>query len=166
MAIISKIKLPDNNEPYVLKDSETSKNLNIHKENSNIHITEEERVKWNSMDIPITSNPDDATDMWIDPNIDNANGENFAVIKTGQITLTTAGWAGEGPFTQVVNHTNIGARTQVNVDASIALLDQMEADGVVAIFIENNNGIATAYIKGAKFTTDVTIDVSFMEVGI
>ena len=113
-------------------------NLNAHAGNAT-HITATERTKWNGK---------------------------AEVVKTGQITLTAAGWAGEGPFTQAVSHANIGAGTQVNVDASIALLDQMEADGVLAVFIENDGGAATAYAKGAKFTADVAIDVTFVEVSV
>jgi hypothetical protein len=117
-------------------DYVTNETFNEHKANAT-HIAEEERTKWNGK---------------------------AEVVKTGQITLTAAGWAGEGPFTQAVSHANIGSNTQVNIDASIALLDQMEADGVVAIFIENDGGAATAYAKGAAFTADLTIDVTFVEV--
>jgi hypothetical protein len=114
-------------------------NLNNHAGNTTQHITAGERTKWNGK---------------------------AEVVKTGQITLTAAGWAGEGTFTQAVSHPNIGANTQVNVDASIALLNQMEADGVLAVFIENDGGAATAYAKGAAFTADVTIDVTFVEVSV
>ena len=86
--------------------------------------------------------------------------------KLSQITLRASAWTGNGPYAQAIAHSLIGPNTQIDIKASTDLLNRMEADGVLAIFVENNNGTATVRARGGKFSVDVVVSLTFTEIEI
>lgn len=86
--------------------------------------------------------------------------------KLSQVTLRASAWTGDGPYAQTITHPLIGPNTQIDIKASTDLLNRMEADGVLAIFVENNNGTATVRARGGKFGVDVVVSLTFTEIEI
>lgn len=81
------------------------------------------------------------------------------------LTLTAAGWTGsESPYTQGVTITGGTAKTQVDLQADATVLAQMAEDSTIALYVENNNGIFTAYAMGEKPTADLTVQCTAYEV--
>ena len=79
------------------------------------------------------------------------------------ISLTLpASWtdAGDGSFTQTVAVSGIADGMQINVAPDVSVLTQMAADGTSALFIQNNNGTATAICMGAALTASVTVQAT------
>lgn len=86
--------------------------------------------------------------------------------KLSQVALLASAWTGDGPYAQTITHPLIGPNTQIDIKASTDLLNRMEADGVLAIFVENNNGTATVRARGGKFGVDVVVSLTFTEIEI
>lgn len=103
--------------------------------------------------------------------VSSVNGQTGAVNtkpKTGSVTLTTANWTGNGPFTQTVTVTGatVTANSKVDIQPNASVIQQMMDDGVSVLFIENNAGILTAYAVGAALTVDVTVQATVTEVSV
>lgn len=88
-------------------------------------------------------------------------------INSGTITLTAAGWSGTAsPYTQVVSHSAIKANVQVDLMSTSAIVSSLSSMGTDMIYIENNNGTATAYAVGKKPTSNLTVSATFTEVAV
>lgn len=85
--------------------------------------------------------------------------------KTASITLPYANWSGNSPWTQTVtiSGATITANTKVDIQPDAAAYAGMINDGVIALFIENNNGTLTAYSIGVVPTVNITIQVTYYE---
>lgn len=79
------------------------------------------------------------------------------------ITLP-ATWAGNGPYTQTVTIANAGNGSQVDLQMDAAVLAQLAADGVHALYISNNSGVFTANAIGAKPSKSITVSCSVANV--
>lgn len=84
--------------------------------------------------------------------------------KYKELTLSTS-WSGnESPYSQSVTVAGATANTKVDIQPSTTVLAQMIEDGTTALFIENNNGILTAFAIGKKPSTQLTVQVTLTEV--
>jgi len=83
----------------------------------------------------------------------------------GSITLS-ASWNGSNPYIQTVTADGYTTTAQTKVDllADSAIIDKMVADGVNQIYVENDNGVLTAYAVGGKPTTSMVVQAVFSEV--
>ena len=78
------------------------------------------------------------------------------------ISLYAASWTGSDPYTQTIASLNGQNGVQANIQLSDILYDQLVADGVTYLNIENNDGIFTAKAKGGKPSVDLTVQVSLI----
>ena len=78
------------------------------------------------------------------------------------ISLDAASWTGSDPYTQTIASLNGQNGVQANIQLSDILYDQLVADGVTYLNIENNDGIFTAKAKGGKPSVDLTVQVSLI----
>lgn len=79
------------------------------------------------------------------------------------LSVPTASWTGDGPFTQVVTIDGGTTNTLANIQADTTLLNQMMADGTTNIHIENEDGVFTAYAIDAKPSVDLSIQIECSE---
>lgn len=75
-------------------------------------------------------------------------------------------WTGNDPYTQPVTITGYTttANTRADIVQSDAILDQMVNDGVDTIYIENDNGVFTAYAIGGRPSTTYNLTIVLTEV--
>lgn len=85
--------------------------------------------------------------------------------KKATITVPYAAWTGSGPYTQTVtiSGATITANTKVDIQPNASVLEQMLADGVLAMFIENSSGVLTLKAFGGATTANVTLQVTYYE---
>lgn len=83
----------------------------------------------------------------------------------GSITLSTS-WSGGNPYTQTVaaDGYTTTAHTKVDLLADNDIVGKMAADGINQIYVENDNGVLTAYAVGGKPTTAMVVQAVFSEV--
>lgn len=92
--------------------------------------------------------------------IDNIKNTSPTMSKS-QITLVAAAWIGEGDsFTQPVNLAGVEANEKIDPQPDKNVLMQLMDDGVSALYIENKDGVLTAYSLGAAPTVDLTFQVT------
>ena len=73
------------------------------------------------------------------------------------IYLSASSWAGSDPYTQIVTLYGLTKKTQVDIQPSETIYDQLVSDGVRYLAIKNDNGTFTAIAKGGKPSVDLTI---------
>lgn len=83
---------------------------------------------------------------------------------TGTLSLTVAGWSGNGPYSQTVVISGTTANSKIDLQPDSTVLSQMTTDGTTALYIENNNGTLTAWAMGAAPTAALTIQYTKTEV--
>ena len=86
-------------------------------------------------------------------------------IKPASVTLSST-WSGSGPYTQTVTVSGytVTANTKVDLQPDATAIGQMISDGVLALYVVNNNGTLTAYAISAATTASLTIQVTCTEV--
>lgn len=86
-------------------------------------------------------------------------------VKTSSVTLSSSSWNGEdSTFEQTITIDGVTANSKIDLQPDSIVLNQMITDGVHALYIENNNGILTAYAIGSAPTVSLTIQVAITEV--
>ena len=78
------------------------------------------------------------------------------------ISLSAASWSDSVPYTQTIAILEGKRGVQANIQLSDTLYDQLVADGVTYLNIENNKGTFTAKAKGGKPSVDLTVQVSLI----
>lgn len=103
------------------------------------------------------------------PRVAKADGSYDYLLCDGSIVNTlssvklSATWNGSGPYTQTVQVLGAGANSRIDLQPDATIIQQMLDDSVSALYIENNNGVFTAYAVGQKPTVALTIQVSITE---
>lgn len=80
------------------------------------------------------------------------------------ISLPTASWTGSDPYTQTVTIHGSTANTKVDIQPSEEVYDQLVADNVGYLAINNVNGTLTAVAKGGKPSVNLTVQVTYNDV--
>lgn len=84
--------------------------------------------------------------------------------KKASITLST-NWAGDAsPYTQAVTIDGTTTNSKVDLQPDASVIAQMADDGVVAMYIANNNGTLTANAVGEKPTVALNVQATITEV--
>ena len=80
------------------------------------------------------------------------------------LSLSTT-WSGSNPYTQTITLTGSTANSMIELHPTLAQIQQFKADGVDAMWVENNNGTLTVYALGAKPTVALSLQCTVTEVG-
>ena len=99
----------------------------------------------------------------IDHRFDYAYLENKP-FKKGTATLLTGSWSGSDPYENMVLMTGLTANSKVDIQLGADALTRLMADGVKAMWAENENGTrVTLKALGAKPTQDIEIQYVITE---
>lgn len=86
------------------------------------------------------------------------------ITKKASVTLSTD-WTGtESPYTQTVTISGTTVNSKIDLQPDATSIAQMADDGVVALYIANDNGTLTANAVGEKPTVELTIQATITEV--
>ena len=84
--------------------------------------------------------------------------------KKTTVTLST-NWTGDAsPYTQSVTIAGTTSNSKVDLQPDATVIANMADNGVVALYIANDNGTLTAYAVGEKPTVALTIQATITEV--
>lgn len=86
-----------------------------------------------------------------------------SIVKTLQLSTT---WNGTGPYTQTITLSGYTptANTKIDLQPDMNVIQQLINDEVGGLYIENNNGVLTAYSIGNKPSTALSIQITVSEV--
>lgn len=73
-------------------------------------------------------------------------------------------WSGNGPFSQAISVAGATATSKIDLQLGAAALQQLLSDGVSALWVENNDGVTTAYTIGGAPTAAFNAQVTITEV--
>ena len=93
-------------------------------------------------------------------------GSGGQLPKIGEVTLTAAGWAGEGNlFSQVVTIEGVTENSQVDLTPSVEQLAVFYEKDLTFV-TENEDGVVTVYAIGQRPQNDYVIQVTITEVSV
>ena len=98
------------------------------------------------------------------------NETNTALQKKADTTkkatvILSTNWTGDAsPYTQTVTISGTTANSKVDLQPDATAIAQMADDGVVALYIANDNGTLTANAVGERPTVELTIQATITEV--
>lgn len=102
--------------------------------------------------------------------VTSVNGQTGAAavqpcIVPGSLSLT-ASWEDHATyFTQALTFAGMPANGKVDLQPDYATINQLIEDGVTSLYVENTDGVLTAYATGAAPTAALTIQCTITEVG-
>lgn len=112
--------------------------------------------------------------IWVDTSetgeglVTSVNGQVGAVTvpvpRKTSVTLASANWSGNDPYTQSVTISGVLSNSKVDIQPDATAIQQMITDGCAAIYIENTSGTLTAYAIGSAPTVNLTVQVTITEV--
>ena len=88
-----------------------------------------------------------------------------AAITLGSITLTSAGWSTEEPYSQAAALAGLTAGSLVALHPTAAQLMALQEAGVTALTAANANGTLTVYALGAAPAADLTRQITIPATG-
>lgn len=112
-----------------------------------------------SIDVSVLNQNFDIIDLQMKLNQSMAASASTAAPTRGTINLTST-WTGESsPYTQTVTISGITITSDSKVDLlpDATVLAQMIEDGTTALWIQNNNGVLTAYAMGNAPTVALSV---------
>ena len=86
-------------------------------------------------------------------------------IVPGSLSLTESWEDHETYFTQALTFAGMPANGKVDLQPDYATINQLIDDGVTSLYVENTDGVLTAYATGAAPTAALTIQCTITEVG-
>ena len=86
-------------------------------------------------------------------------------IVPGSLSLTESWEDHETYFTQALSFEGVPANGKVDLQPDYATINQLIEDGVTSLYVENTDGVLTAYATGAAPTAALTIQCTITEVG-
>ena len=86
-------------------------------------------------------------------------------IVPGSLSLTASWEDHETYFTQALTFAGMPANGKVDLQPDYAAINQLIDDGVTSLYVENTDGVLTAYATGAAPTAALTIQCTITEVG-
>ena len=86
-------------------------------------------------------------------------------IVPGSLSLTGSWEDHETYFTQALTFAGMPANGKVDLQPDYATINQLIEDGVTSLYVENTDGVLTAYATGAAPTAALTIQCTITEVG-
>ena len=86
-------------------------------------------------------------------------------IVPGSLSLTESWEDHETYFTQALTFAGMPANGKVDLQPDYATINQLIEDGVTSLYVENTDGVLTAYATGAAPTAALTIQCTITEVG-
>lgn len=86
-------------------------------------------------------------------------------VNIASLNISYASWTGSGPYTQVITIPNatITPKTKVDIQVDNNVINQLIQDGIIALYIENNNSTLTIYAIGGATTSDITLQIAYYE---
>ena len=82
------------------------------------------------------------------------DGQRQIIVDT--ISLGTS-WTGAGPYTQVVTIDGIDSDSKIDLQPDANVINKLMESGTTALYIVNDNGVATAVAVGAAPNTELTV---------
>ena len=86
-------------------------------------------------------------------------------IVPGSLSLTASWEDHETYFTQALTFEGMPANGKVDLQPDYSTINQLIDDGVTSLYVENTDGVLTAYATGAAPTVALTIQCTITEVG-
>lgn len=106
-----------------------------------------------------------ATTTWSSSKINTEISGSVSAARPKIVTLSIGtSWSGSGPFTQVLTISGAGASTKVDLQPNATVIAQMANDGCTALYVENNNGVFTAYAVDSAPSVSLSVQASLTEV--
>ena len=102
----------------------------------------------------------------LNDNYDNIDGVLFDKqdkLNQGTVTLSTE-WSGNDPYTQVITIPGATEYSKIDLQPGATVIEEMINDGVTALWVQNDNGVLTAYAMGAQPSSALTIQYIKSEV--
>ena len=98
-------------------------------------------------------------------NADELYFVNEPLVTLSSVSLSAA-WSDADPiFSQSITVQNASTNSKIDLQPDETLLQAMIADGVTALWVENNNGVLTAKCLGAALSAAHTVQCTITEVG-
>lgn len=82
------------------------------------------------------------------------NGQRQIIVDT--VSLGTS-WTGTGPYTQIVTIDGVDSDSKIDLQPDADVINKLMESGTTALYIVNDNGVATAVALGAAPTAALTI---------
>lgn len=89
------------------------------------------------------------------------NGQKQIIVAS--VSLGTS-WTGTGPYTQVVTINGIESDSKIDLQPDADVINKLMESGTSALYIVNNNGVATAVAIGAAPNSALTIQCTITKV--
>lgn len=122
-----------------------------------------ETVELNGMTINLVESKDVYEQMT--QNADELYFVNEPLVTLSSVSLSAA-WSGADPiFSQSITVQNASKNSKIDLQPDETLLQAMIADGVTALWVENNNGVLTAKCLGSALSAAHTVQCTITEVG-
>lgn len=113
---------------------------------------------WTADDVPT----EDSTNLAKSGGIYSALQEIQKKLTTGRINIPPA-WSGEDPYSQAISIPAATEFSKVDLQPTVDTLQHLLSEGVLAFWVENDEGVLTAYTIGGHPTETVRFQYTLTE---